>query len=342
MDTAASASEDQASQVNGQAADGQRTQIDVVPGTNLYVKNLNDSFDDDGLKKLFERFGNITSAKVMTEGGRSKGFGFVCFSTVEEATEAMRTMNGKIVASKPLYVAIAQKKEERRAFLTRQYSNRGYLGGGGSQAGSQPSSQIHTPPAASPQAQVSPQLPVTTVVPGPSPHTPQPPMVATPPLPQQFGGMNNFMLMTPQLGQPTAQTGYIFAPSLAQTTAMQQIYAPAAGRWPAQVYPTMQTHQGQAIAGVRYPHVHASPTNPQTASIALSPAAVRPVHLGQHGYNAPLITHPPYTVPLGMAHHSASVNSYQGVAMHPMHSAGVAALPHAQTRWGLHNNQGEP
>lgn len=346
MDSAASAPEDQASQVNGQAADGQRTPIEVIPGTNLYVKNLSDSLDDDSLKKLFERFGTITSAKVMTgEGGRSKGFGFVCFSTVEEATEAMRFMNGQIIASKPLYVAVAQKKEERRAFLTKQYSNR-FAAGGGSQTGSQPPSQVPTPPGASPQAQTSPQLPVTTVVPGSSSHTPQPqpPVVATPPLPvaQQFGGMNNFMLMTPQLGQAAAaQGGYIFAPSHLTPTTMPQIYAPAATRWPAQVYPAMQAHQGQGIAGVRYPHVHTTHTNPPTASIALSPAAVRQVHLGQHGYNAPLITHPPFTLPLGVAH-SASVNSFQGVAMHPMSSAGVATLPHAQTRWGLHSNQGDP
>ena len=345
---AASATEDQVSPVNGQAADGQRTPIEVIPGTNLYVKNLNDSFDDEGLKKLFERFGTITSAKVMTgEGGRSKGFGFVCFTTVEEASEAMRIMNGQIVASKPLYVAVAQKKEERRAFLTKQYSQR-LAAGGSSQAGSQVPTQIPTPPGATPQAQASPQLPVSNVVPGPASHTPQPqpPVVATPPLPQQFGGMGNFMLMTPQVGPApvAAQAGYYFSPPLTPTT-MQQVYAPAGARWPAQVYSAVPTHQGQALAGVRFPPaMHTSPNNPPTASIALSPAAVRPVHLGQHSYNTPHFSHPPFTVPLGVAH-SASVNSFQGVAMHPMHShhsAGVATFPQTATRWGLHNHQGEP
>ncbi|KAK1783946.1 hypothetical protein P4O66_022624, partial [Electrophorus voltai] len=46
-------------------------------GVNLYVKNLDDSLDDERLRKEFSLFGTITSAKVMTEGGRSKGFGFV-------------------------------------------------------------------------------------------------------------------------------------------------------------------------------------------------------------------------------------------------------------------------
>lgn len=60
----------------------------------------------------------------MLEDGRSKGFGFVCFSSPEEATKAVTEMNGRIVGSKPLYVALAQRKEERKAHLTNQYMQR--------------------------------------------------------------------------------------------------------------------------------------------------------------------------------------------------------------------------
>jgi polyadenylate-binding protein len=93
-------------------------------GVNLYIKNLDDTIDDERLKKEFSKFGTITSARIMSENGRSRGFGFVCFSAPDEATKAVTEMNGSIVGSKPLYVALAQRKEERRMHLTNQHMQR--------------------------------------------------------------------------------------------------------------------------------------------------------------------------------------------------------------------------
>ncbi|KAH8252320.1 hypothetical protein KR038_005807 [Drosophila bunnanda] len=95
---------------------------DSVFGVNLYVKNLDDTIDDEVLRTQFSPYGTITSAKVMTdEEGRSKGFGFVCFNQPNEATCAVTELNGRVVSTKPLYVALAQRKEERKAHLASQY-----------------------------------------------------------------------------------------------------------------------------------------------------------------------------------------------------------------------------
>ncbi|KAK1800031.1 hypothetical protein P4O66_006538 [Electrophorus voltai] len=90
--------------------DAQREEMDRK-GANLYVKLLDDVLDNEHLRREFE-------------DDHSKGFGFVCFSSPEEATEAVKEMNGCIVGTKPLYVALAQRKEERQAHLTHQYMQR--------------------------------------------------------------------------------------------------------------------------------------------------------------------------------------------------------------------------
>jgi len=85
------------------------------------VKNLDDQLSDERLREEFSAFGNVTSAHVMHDDkGLSRGFGFVCFQSGDEATRAVQEMNGKMVGNKPLYVSLAQRKDERRTFLEQQ------------------------------------------------------------------------------------------------------------------------------------------------------------------------------------------------------------------------------
>ncbi|XP_029941626.1 polyadenylate-binding protein 1-like [Salarias fasciatus] len=76
-------------------------------GVNLYIHNLDADMDEERLYRAFSPFGQIISIKVMREGERCKGFGFVCFSSPEEATKATKEMNGRVLGTQPLYVVLA-------------------------------------------------------------------------------------------------------------------------------------------------------------------------------------------------------------------------------------------
>lgn len=111
-------------------------------GVNLYIKNLDDDIDDEKIRNEFGQFGTITSVKVMRdEKSNSKGFGFVCFTTPEEAAKAVAEMNTKTIGNsqKPLYVALAQRKEHRKAQLAQQHAQR--------KAGNFPQGGFLSPPA---------------------------------------------------------------------------------------------------------------------------------------------------------------------------------------------------
>lgn len=97
-------------------------------GVNLYIKNVDDDWDDQKLEAEFAQFGTITSTKIMRdEKGNSKGFGFVCFSSPDEATKAVTELNGKMLGTKPLYVSLAQRKDIRKQQLEQQVAQRNQL-----------------------------------------------------------------------------------------------------------------------------------------------------------------------------------------------------------------------
>ena len=81
----------------------------------VYVGNLPWSVDQAGLKKLFESFGEITEAVVISDkfSGRSKGFGFVTFANEEDAKKAIAEMNEKEVEGRNIKVNEARPMEDR-------------------------------------------------------------------------------------------------------------------------------------------------------------------------------------------------------------------------------------
>ncbi|XP_057193050.1 polyadenylate-binding protein 1-like isoform X1 [Triplophysa rosa] len=83
------------------------------PGVSLYVCNLPYSFSEQQLYRAFSPFGSIISAKLMMEAGRSRGFGFVSFSTLEDVTTAASVMNGRMVAGRALRVSLSHHNERK-------------------------------------------------------------------------------------------------------------------------------------------------------------------------------------------------------------------------------------
>jgi len=98
---------------------------------NIYVSNLSFHTTDDDLRNLFEKFGAVSSAKVIMDkvSGRSRGFGFVEMSSEEEGKEAMSSLNNKEIEGRPISVSVAKEKEARTGGGGGGY--RGGSGGGG-------------------------------------------------------------------------------------------------------------------------------------------------------------------------------------------------------------------
>lgn len=82
---------------------------------NIYVSNLGFSVQDEDLKEYFEEYGEVTSAKVITDKftNRSRGFGFVEMSDDSAAQKAIKELNGAVVEGRSISVTVARPREER-------------------------------------------------------------------------------------------------------------------------------------------------------------------------------------------------------------------------------------
>jgi RNA recognition motif-containing protein len=82
----------------------------------LYIGGLAYSIKDEELKTLFEEYGKVVSAKVITDrdSGQSKGFGFVEMDDIKEGQNAIKELNGKEVSGRSIVVNQARPQEDRR------------------------------------------------------------------------------------------------------------------------------------------------------------------------------------------------------------------------------------
>jgi len=85
---------------------------------NIYVGNLSYNTTEDDLRNSFEAFGEVDSAKIITDRdtGRSKGFGFVEMSDDSKGAAAIEGLNGQEIDGRALRVNEARPREERSRY----------------------------------------------------------------------------------------------------------------------------------------------------------------------------------------------------------------------------------
>lgn len=82
----------------------------------LFIGNLPYTVNSDSLRQHFAQAGTVVDAVVITDRntGRSKGFGFVEYSSDKEAKDAIEQFNGKDLEGRAIVVNEARPREERR------------------------------------------------------------------------------------------------------------------------------------------------------------------------------------------------------------------------------------
>ncbi len=90
---------------------------------NIYVGNLDYKIDEDDLKGVFEEYGSVSEAKIITDkmSGRSKGFGFVIMDDDSDAKKAINELNGATVKNRQIVVNEAREKTSSNNNNRRRY-----------------------------------------------------------------------------------------------------------------------------------------------------------------------------------------------------------------------------
>lgn len=95
-------------------SDKPRAKEPLYPETEhkLFVGNLSWSATSESLTKAFQEYGNVVGARVLYDGetGRSRGYGFVCFSTKSEMETALQSLDGVELEGRAMRVSLAEGK----------------------------------------------------------------------------------------------------------------------------------------------------------------------------------------------------------------------------------------
>ncbi|KAL6191980.1 hypothetical protein ACLB2K_038368 [Fragaria x ananassa] len=95
-------------------SDKPRAKEPLYPETEykLFLGNLSWSATSESLTKAFQEYGNVVGARVLYDGetGRSRGYGFVCFSTKAEMETALQSLDGVELEGRAMRVSLAEGK----------------------------------------------------------------------------------------------------------------------------------------------------------------------------------------------------------------------------------------
>ena len=100
---------------------------------NIYVSNLSFNVQDEDLREFFTEYGEVTSAKVITDKftGKSRGFGFVEMPDTAAAQKAISELDNGTVEGRTIKVMEAKPKEDRPARTGGGFQGGGNRSGGG-------------------------------------------------------------------------------------------------------------------------------------------------------------------------------------------------------------------
>ncbi|KAK5817912.1 Glycine-rich RNA-binding 2, mitochondrial -like protein [Gossypium arboreum] len=102
-----------------------------MPSSKLFVGGISYQTDDQGLREAFSKYGEVVEARIIVdrETGRSRGFGFVTYTSSEDASSALQALDGQTLHGRQVRVNYATERAPRN-FGGGGYGGGGYGGGG--------------------------------------------------------------------------------------------------------------------------------------------------------------------------------------------------------------------
>ncbi len=88
--------------------------------TQIFVGNLSYQASEADVRSAFERFGRVTSVRMVADQmtGRSRGFAFVTMSQFEDAEEAIARLNGSSLAGRTIVVNEARERDSKSPVIS--------------------------------------------------------------------------------------------------------------------------------------------------------------------------------------------------------------------------------